>query len=428
MSSCRNDSVSPLVSTIPARAAARSASARARVSRLVSMDSSSIRTVRPQMAAALSSSIDSAGSRLRRCRTLTASAAGAPPLSTSARPAGVMRIRSCWASVVRSSTTNSGLPEARATRPASRGPGGPPASRPASDSADSVSSGPRSSRMPRSWRAASITAATACRSVGLVVARISAGYCGHRRVSRRSMARLELSAQCRLSTIRTSSAVVHSDSNTPMSASIRWWTSTGTSSRRPDQAPCPSTRRPSSARAESGECGETPSASQIAPNGLVCSSSPASDARTVMRRALASPAISRTRRVLPIPAPPCTITTPPWPSPAAASQRRTSSSSRSRPTRSGQPTRAASPPCSCKPASLPGHSRPIRRALSAAIIHTADSSRVTPQEAKIRNYYGRSAPGSKRILSGNGVAMEEPRDGWYRIQCLPQLPWRSASR
>ena len=274
MSSCRNDSVSPLVSTIPARAAARSASARARVSRLVSMDSSSIRTVRPQMAAALSSSIESAGSRLRRCRTLTASPAGAPPLSTSARPAGVMRIRSCWASVVRSSTTNSGLPEARATRPASRGPGGPPASRPASDSADSVSSGPRSSRMPRSWRAASITAAIACRSVGLVVARISAGYCGHRRVSRRSMARLELSAQCRLSTIRTSSAVVHSDSNTPMSASIRWWTSTGTSSRRPDQAPCPSTRRPSSARAESGECGETPSASQIAPNGLVCSSSP----------------------------------------------------------------------------------------------------------------------------------------------------------
>ena len=61
-----------------------------------------------------------------------------------------------------------------------------------------------------------------------------------RRVSRRSIARLELSAQCNCRSIRTSSAVVQSDSNTPISASIMWWTSTGTSSRCPDQAPCPS--------------------------------------------------------------------------------------------------------------------------------------------------------------------------------------------
>ena len=132
------------------------------------------------MAAALSSSIESAGSRLRRCRTLTASPAGAPPLSISARPAWVMRICSCWASVVRSSTTNSGLPDACATRPASRGPGGPPASCPESKSTDSVSSGPSSSRAPQSWWTASSRARTACLSVGLVVATTSAGYCRHR--------------------------------------------------------------------------------------------------------------------------------------------------------------------------------------------------------------------------------------------------------
>ncbi len=104
---------------------------------------------------------------------------------------------------------------------------------------------------------------------------------------------------------------MHSDSKTPISASIKWWTSTGTSSRRPDQDPCPSMRWASSASAGSEERGETPSASEIAPNGLVWSSSPASDARTTTPRARASPTISPTRRVFPIPASPCRTTTLP---------------------------------------------------------------------------------------------------------------------
>ena len=97
---------------------------------------------------------------------------------------------------------------------------------------------------------------------------------------------------------------MHSDSKTPSSASIRLWTSTGTSSRRPDQGPCPSMRRASPAKVGSGERGETSSASEIAPNGRVWSSSPASDGRTTILRALASSTISRARRVFPIPASP----------------------------------------------------------------------------------------------------------------------------
>jgi hypothetical protein len=326
---------------------------------------------------------------------LAARMAGAALFSASAWPVSVTRTWPCWSRVVRSSTTSSGLPAACATRSARRGPGGPPASCPASARTDSGSSGPRSSTAPPPWRAASTRATTGCWSVGRVVATISTGYCRPSRMSRRSTARLELSTQCRLSITNSSSAVVHNDSNTPVSASTRLWTSTGTSSRGPGQAWCPSMRRARPASAGSADLSETPSASEIAPNGLVRWSSLASDALTTMPRAWAALAISWTRRVFPRPASPCRTSTPPRPVSTAASHRRTWASSRSRPTRRGGVS-SGLPPINRKsaPPARPSQARPPNTSKD----NPAGCGRTGARGRKIRNYYGGSLPAVSAVF------------------------------